>query len=164
MAKTRTKYGKYIMSKKLYFKFPRGYVGTSLLSHKGELNPNLCFGYHCINDTEYMHPEPHTHDFDELLGFVGGNPLDITDFPAEIHFCMGKEKEEHVITEPTMISIPAGLEHCPLTVTRCDKPIVMLEISLTKKFDSSEMKAKREKEAAKKKKAAAKKKTAAKKK
>lgn len=164
MAKTKTKYGKYIMSKKLFFKFPRGYVGTSLLSHNGELNPNICFGYHCINDTEYMHPEPHTHDFDELLGFVGGNPLDITDFPAEIHFCFGKEKEEHIITEPTMISIPAGLEHCPLTVTRCDKPIVMLEISLTNKFDSSEMKAKREKEEAKKKRATAKKKMTGKKK
>ena len=152
MAKTKTKYGKHIMSKELYLKFPRGYVGTSLLSHNGELNPNVCFGYHCINNTEYKHPEPHTHDFDELLGFVGGNPLDITDFPAEIHFCLGEEKEEHIITEPTMISIPAGLVHCPLTVTRCDKPIVMLEISLTGKFDSSEMKARREKEAAEKKK------------
>jgi hypothetical protein len=148
MAKTKTKYGKYIMSKKLYFKFPRGYVGTSLLSHNGELNPNICFGYHCINDTEYKHPEPHTHDFDELLGFVGGNPLDITDFPAEVHFCLGEEKEEYIITEPTMISIPAGLVHCPLTVTRCDKPIVMLEISLTGNFDSSEMKARRAREAA----------------
>ena len=150
----KTKYGKYIMSKDLYFKFPRGYVGTSLLSHKGELNPNICFGYHCINDTEYMHPEPHTHDFDELLGFVRGNPLDITDFPAEIHFCIGEEKEEHIITEPSMISIPAGLVHCPLTVTRYDKPIVMLEISLTGNFDSSEMNARREKEAAGKKPAA----------
>ena len=147
----KTKYGKHIMSKKLYFKFPRGYVGTSLLSHNGELNPNVCFGYHCINDTQYKHPEPHTHDFDELLGFVGGNPLDITDFPAEIHFCLGEEQEEHIITEPSMISIPAGLVHCPLTVTRCDKPIVMLEISLTNHFDSSEMKAKREREAAEKK-------------
>ena len=140
------------MSKELYFKFPRGHVGTSLLSHNGELNPDVCFGYHCIKDTEYMHPEPYTHDFDEILGFVGGNPLDITDFPAEIHFCFGEEKEEHIITEPTMISIPAGLVHCPLTVIRCDKPIVMLEISLTGKFDSSEMRARREKEAIEKKK------------
>ena len=147
----KTKYGKYIMSEKLYFKFPSGYVGTSLLSHDGELNPNVCFGYHCINNTEFKHLEPHTHDFDELLGFVGGNPLDITDFHAEIHVCLGEEQEEHIITAPSMINIPAGLIHCPLTVTRCDKPIVMLEISLTNKFDSSELKAKREKEAAEKK-------------
>jgi hypothetical protein len=145
------KYQKNVMSKELYFKFPRGYVGTSLLSHKGELNPNVCFGYHCIDNTEYKHPEPHTHDFDELLGFVGGNPLDITDFGAEVRFCLGEEQEEYIITEPTMISIPAGMMHCPLTVTRCDKPIVMLEISLTGEFNSSEMKAKREKEAAEKK-------------
>jgi hypothetical protein len=146
------KYQKYVMSKELYMKFPRGYVGTSLLSHKGELNPNVCFGYHCIDNTEYKHPEPHTHDFDELLGFIGGNPLDITDFGAEVRFCLGKEQEEYIITEPTIVSIPAGMVHCPLTVTRCDKPIVMLEISLTGEFDSSEMKARREKEAAEKKK------------
>lgn len=143
-----TKYGKYVMSQELFFKFERGYVGTSLLSHSGELNPKLCFGYHCIANTEFAHLEPHTHDFDEILGFTGGNPLDITDFQAEIRFCMGEEMEEHIITAPTMINIPAGLLHCPLTVTRCDKPIVMLEISMTGEFNSSELKARREKEAA----------------
>ncbi len=112
-----------------------GYYGTSIWAHHNEYNAGISFGYHCINSTDYAHPEPHTHDFHELLGFVGGNPENINDFGAEIHFFLGEEMEEHVITSPTVISIPPGLVHCPLTVTKCDKPIVMFEVSVTKNYE-----------------------------
>jgi hypothetical protein len=145
-----TKYGKHIISKELLHTFGRGFDGTSMLSHDGELNANVSIGYHCLHNTKYAHEVPHEHDFHELLCFIGGNPLDINDFGAEIHICLGEEQEEHIITSPSVVSIPPGLTHCPLTVAKCDKPIVFLEISLTGKFDSSEMKANREKEEAEK--------------
>ena len=78
--------------------------------------------------------------------------MNINDLGAEVHICLGKEQEKHIITSPAVVSVPPGLIHCPLTVARCDRPFVFLEMSLTSKFDSSEMKEKREKEAAEKKK------------
>jgi uncharacterized RmlC-like cupin family protein len=170
----KTKYGKHLISNKIVKatadmgkdiakvlppgrKIPK-FGKYSVISHEGELGANVSIGYHCITDTNYAHDGPHEHDFHELLCFFGGNPMDFSDLGGEVHICLGKEQEKHVITSPTVVSIPPGLTHCPLNVARCDKPIVFLEISLTSKFDSSEMKERREKEEAKKKKKASKKK------
>jgi len=43
---------------------------------------------------------------------------------------MGEELEKHVFTRPTIVSIPEGLAHCPLEVTRVDRPIIQIEIML----------------------------------
>ncbi|MBN2239238.1 MAG: hypothetical protein JW712_05655 [Dehalococcoidales bacterium] len=113
-----------------------GYFGTSIMAHDDEYGAGVSLGYHCINSTDYSYLDPHTHDFHELLAFIGGNPEDINDFGAEVRICLGKEMEEHIIDSATVVSIPPGLVHCPLRVTKCEKPIVMLEISRTKKYES----------------------------
>jgi hypothetical protein len=50
---------------------------------------------------------------------------------------LGDELEEHIITSPTVVSIPPGLKHCPLIVKKCTKPIVFLEISITKEYKAT---------------------------
>ena len=73
----------------------------------------------------------HTHNFQEFVAWYGGNPDDPDDFGAEVVFCFGPELERHVFTRPTMVSLPPGLPHCPLEITRVDSPIIQLEIMLT---------------------------------
>ncbi len=128
----KTKYGKNLI--KGPFMTIDHYTGPSILSHKGEFNADVCIGYHCLADTRYKAEYPHTHDFHELLCFIGGNPKDIKDFGAEIEITLGEEREVHLINSPTVVSIPPGLLHCPLIVKKCDKPVVFLEISLTRKW------------------------------
>jgi hypothetical protein len=128
----KSKYGKHLI--KGPFKVIDHYTGTSIVAHENEYKANIAVGYHCLANTKFRMEEPHTHDFHELLCFIGGNPLDIKDFGAEIEISLGKELEKHVIKSPTVVSIPPGLIHCPLIVKRVDKPVVFLEISLTPKF------------------------------
>jgi len=130
----KSKYGRYLI--KGPFKVIDHYTGTSIVAHENEYNANIAIGYHCLANTKFRAEKPHTHDFHELLCFIGGNPLDIKDFGAEIEISLGKELEKHVITSPTVVSIPPGLIHCPLIVKRVDKPVVFLEISLTPKFET----------------------------
>ena len=69
----------------------------------------------------------HTHDYAEILFFMGANPLDYQDFGAEAYIMLGPdndEKEKHVINKTSFIYIPKGLMHCPLVFTRVDKPVV----------------------------------------
>jgi mannose-6-phosphate isomerase-like protein (cupin superfamily) len=73
---------------------------------------------------------PHVHKFPEMLCFIGGRAEDIRDFGAEIEFTIGGEK--HIITEPAVVSIPSGVKHCPIVFTKVTKPLVFLEISLTR--------------------------------
>ena len=66
-------------------------------------------------------PAPHTHDFDEILGFLGTNPEDIHDLGGEMEIWL--EDEKHVIDKSCVVFIPKGMKHCPLRTTRLDRPI-----------------------------------------
>jgi len=123
-----TKYGKCIHTTDLIRDIP-DYGVKSILAHDGELDADLSIGYHCIAKPMSF-DVPHSHKFPEMLCFIGGNPLDITDLGAEIEFTLGREK--HLITGPAVVSIPPGVKHCPVIIKKVKKPLVFLEISLTR--------------------------------
>jgi hypothetical protein len=70
----------------------------------------------------YLEQQPHYHEVDEYLIFMGTFP-NVFDFDAEIEFCLGEEQEKYVITRPTIIRVPAGMSHCPLNFKRIGKPV-----------------------------------------
>jgi len=129
----RTKYGNRILTKKLIREIAH-YTGKSIVAHDGELDADCSLGYHCISKPMSF-DHPHSHDFAEMLCFIGGDPRDITDFGAEIDFTLGGEK--HAINTPAVVSIPGGVIHCPIVFKKVEKPIVFLEISLTRVYKPS---------------------------
>jgi hypothetical protein len=131
------KYWRHIKRGPFYFEPEPGMTGTSVWAHHDEYGSGTTLGYHCISKPGYKVDRSHSHDFFEVLCFLGGDPTNINDFGAEISICLGEELEEHIITSPTIISLPPGLKHCPLVVKKCSKPIVFLEISSTKEYKAS---------------------------
>ncbi len=123
------KYGKYVLTAELYQKIAH-YTGTSLVARDGRLQGNVSMCYHCLAKP-ISFDKPHSHDFEETLCFIGGNPLDITDFSAVIEYTINGEK--HVLTKPGCVTMPKGLAHCPISIKNVspEKPIVFLEISLS---------------------------------
>ena len=65
--------------------------------------------------------ESHTHDYDEVLAFFGTNLEDPYDLGAEVELWLDDEK--HIITKTSLVFIPAGLKHCPLTFLSVDRPV-----------------------------------------
>ena len=128
----QTKFGKYVVTEQLYRKIAH-YTGTSLVGRGGELQDNISFCYHCLAKP-ISFDKPHSHNFREVLCFVGGNSLDITDFGAEVEYTIGDEK--HVLKGPGCVTMPPGQLHCPIAVKNVSpqKPIVFIEISLTGKY------------------------------
>jgi len=124
-----TKYGKHILTG-LIKDIPH-YTGKSIVAHDGELDTECSIGYHCISKPMSF-DHPHAHDFTELLCFIGGNPLDITDLGAEIEITLGEERETHQINTTAVVSLPPGLLHCPIVFKKVDKPLIFLEVSLTR--------------------------------
>jgi hypothetical protein len=124
-----SKYGKYVLTSALYNKIPH-YTGTSLVARDGKLQGNVSMCYHCLAKP-ISFDKPHSHDFEETLCFIGGNPLDITDFSAVVEYTINGEK--HVLTKPGCVSMPRGLPHCPISIKNVspEKPIVFLEVSLS---------------------------------
>lgn len=80
--------------------------------------------------------ESHYHDVDEYLFFLGAELPDLAgSFDAEIEFFLGEEKERHIITEATVLYLPAGLEHNPCDIRRISKPMMFSALQLAPYFN-----------------------------
>ena len=91
------------------------------------LDENVVEGAFHMNTAWYLkagatlEDAPHTHESDEIIGFFGSNPDDRYDLGGEIEIWM--EDEQYILNRTTMLFVPAGLKHCPLTIRRVDRPI-----------------------------------------
>ena len=65
---------------------------------------------------------PHTHDFDEFVGFIGSDPEDWTNLNGKIKIYIDGEWLE--IDKSFVMYSPAGVEHCPYEILELEKPII----------------------------------------
>jgi len=104
---------------------------------------NMNMGWQLFVKPIQLEREPHTHNVDEYLIFLGGELPDLfSSFEAEVDFCIGEEQEKHLINKPTIIFIPKGMVHCPLNFRKIVKPIlfhaILLSHHFTKTMDGKE--------------------------
>ena len=95
---------------------------------------NFTLRWHYITGPFIMEEKPHFHDFDQFSFFIGGNPMDIREFDAEVELSMGEEGEKHIINATTVIYVPRGLVHGPLNFKVVNKPIMFMNVPLTSQY------------------------------
>ena len=134
------KYSKYFLTEpalrnkpKIEMSNPSAYV-DSALHFSSQANFSMAWRY--IKEPMLFDRIPHTHQFDEYLCFLGGNLENIFDFDATIELSMGEEEEVCLIEQATIVYIPAGLIHTPLTFKRINKPVLFHPIALTPAYYS----------------------------
>jgi hypothetical protein len=130
-----TKYGKHVIREPFY-KATEDFGGATIFKHTDDDKAGAIFEYHCINKLSWSINESRTHDTHELLCFIGGNPKNITDLGAEVSIHLGDINEEHIINSATIVSIPSGLKHGPITINKYSHPFVLLRILNTKKYEN----------------------------
>ncbi len=74
----------------------------------------------------------HMHDFEEVLAFFGSDIQKPRDLGGEMEIWLDGEK--HIITKTSLIFIPKGMKHGPITFHRIDKPIFHFSIGSTNKY------------------------------
>ncbi len=94
----------------------------------------------CLSRPGPMIIEPHSHDVDELFFIFGSNPKNYFEFGAEIEIMMGEgnDQERHIVDKTTIVYIPAGIVHCPITTLKVDKPVQWMHILFQGKYQMSE--------------------------
>jgi hypothetical protein len=105
-------------------------IFDGLMANRQVLNYDFTVGHQFVRKPFKGDNPAHTHNFQEFLAWYGGNPDDPSDFGAEVVLYMGEEMVKYVFTHPTIVSLPPGLVHCPLEITRVDRPIIQLEMML----------------------------------
>ena len=74
------------------------------------------------------------HPYDECLVFAGTDNSNILYLGAEISIDLGEEREEHIFREPSVVIIPKGLPHGPVTIKSVEKTIVHYTIGLAPSY------------------------------
>jgi hypothetical protein len=123
----KKKYAKYVFSglreemKLPFFAKPQAYFrGTRQIP-----GANVNMGWQLLIKPILLETEPHTHDADEYLIFLGNDPADwFSSFDAEIDLFLGEEMEKYLIDKPTVVYIPANLTHCPLEFRVINRPVL----------------------------------------
>ena len=64
---------------------------------------------------------PHSHPFDEIIGYLGTNMDDPQDLGAEIEFWL--EDEQFYLTKSFIVYIPTNMQHCPLRHIWAERPM-----------------------------------------
>ena len=83
----------------------------------------------------YLEKEPHIHNADEYLIFLGNDPADwFSSFDAQIDFFLGEEMENYLIDKPTIVCIPAKMVHCPLNFHVLNRPVLFTALLQTPLF------------------------------
>lgn len=87
-----------------------------------------------ISQPTLLVDEPHSHDFDQFLIFIGSNPESPRDFGSEIEISLGEEGEKHIINTTSVVCIPRELIHGPLRVKKMIKPFLFSVIYLATNY------------------------------
>jgi hypothetical protein len=90
--------------------------------HLEGLNLNFTWGFYSGIGDWHTGQDPHTHPYPECLVFVGLDSANLNYLGAEIEICLGEEQEAYTFDEPTIVIVPAGMLHCPLTTKRVWSP------------------------------------------
>jgi hypothetical protein len=132
----KTKYGKCLV------KLPIMKMGaTSMFSTGAEiLNGfpcNIIYAFGLQAGRVGASTEPHVHDHDEVIYFIGSDPKDISDLGAEVNFQIGEKghEEDHIFSVPTAVVVPKGVWHCPMYALKFQKPFLCMAVSLTTKYE-----------------------------
>lgn len=105
---------------------PEGLYPKPLLYKEGyEMEGfNGNFFYTFVTEPTAFHPMQGAvvHPYNEVLVFASLDLDDILQLHGELTIELGEEREVYTITEPSVVCIPAGLQHGPVTVKSVERP------------------------------------------
>ncbi len=83
---------------------------------------------------------PHIHQDPELLVALGTDMANPRDLGAKLEMCMGPEMESHIVTESTMIWVPARFIHAPFRVLEVTRPFLFIQCQYAPKLTETGLK------------------------
>ncbi len=93
-------------------------------------NVNFAWGFYSgVGD---WGAKPHRHSSDQFLVFVSLDNEKPYELGAEIEVTMGEEGEKHIISTPSYVIIPEGLQHGPIHTRKVERPFGFYMIRLDK--------------------------------
>lgn len=125
------KHGDYIVELKPGYSLYKQVVAPQMgaFGEKDLFGMDFTLGWSFLTESFLMVAEAHSHDFDQIIFLMGGDPNNVADYDAEVEF--GLDGKIHTIDYPACIRIPKGLMHGPLNIKTVNKPLMFIDITLS---------------------------------
>jgi hypothetical protein len=91
-----------------------------------------CVWFWPTTEEDKASPAPHTHDYDEVIGFFGTDPNNLNDLGAEIEFYI--DGERNVMNQTFLAFVPKGVVHCPLNILEITRPVFHFAAGMGKDY------------------------------
>ena len=79
----------------------------------------------------------HTHDYDQIIWFIGAEPDDMLNLGAEVETDLGSEVIRHRRCAPHAVVIPKGTPHFSPIVRELSRPFFYISVNLTAALKAS---------------------------
>jgi hypothetical protein len=124
------KQGKYIhLLNTVKSKHPQVEYPMPLVQGGPDLNgADFSMGIAYITKPVVMGGDPHSHDFDQILFFIGADPKNAKNFDAELEMYL--EDKFEPISSASYVHVPAGTMHGTVNVKKVNKPFIFMDITL----------------------------------
>ena len=137
----KTKYDKYILSGPRPWNRPAS--GTIIAFWDDQVNKKAYKGSHQyyvhwvglkpeylegVTSWEQMGHGPHEHTYPEVVMHLGTDPFNPLDLGAEVEFCLGPEKEKHILTTSDAVYLPANFIHGPWIIRKVTRPFIIVTV------------------------------------
>ena len=123
-----SKYGKYILRQTKPGATGSGALPVSLEGVKDWAGIQHRMTWNHVVQPIVLEKEPHSHDFEEFLCFLGCDPTNSFDFGGEVELTLGQEEEKHLIDHTAIVCVPKGVVHGPINFRKVTKPILFCDI------------------------------------
>ena len=110
-------------------KHPEVEYPMPLIQGGSDLNgADFSMGIAYITKPVVMGGDPHLHDFDQILFFIGADPKNAKDFDAELEMYL--EDKFEPISSASFVHVPAGTMHGTVNVKKVNIPFIFMDITL----------------------------------
>jgi hypothetical protein len=122
-------------------KGPGGAEAKQFVAFSGDqlegLNVNFRMGLYSQTGNWYPGKGAQVHPYDECMIFFGNKAENLSYLGAEISVEIGPEHEKHTFDVPTVVSIPRGTQHLPITCNKIETPYRMMQVGLGAQYKST---------------------------
>lgn len=101
------------------------------------LNINFKMGLYNKAGQWESEPVPHVHPYDEAYVFFGHDTDNLSYLGADITIEIGEEREKHTFNKPTVVAVPKGVPHMPVTCNSIERPYSVMRVGLGLKYEAS---------------------------
>lgn len=118
---------------------PGGAAAQQVLAMSGDrlegMNVNFRMSLHNQTGEWYPGKGAQISPYDKCLIFFGHNTDNLSYLGAELTIAIGDDKEEHTFDVPTVVALPQGTPHFPITCNQLERPYSVMEVGLGVQYE-----------------------------